>query len=241
MLWSLGGLSDIRLGESTLNAGSIGTLLGIVGIVWLTNLYNFMDGIDGVAAGEAASVAVFAGALLWATGAKGLAATAWIIAAAAAGFLLWNWSPARIFMGDVGSGFLGFLFGALAVASEATGALPGIIWLLLLGVFIVDATATLLRRMVLGHCWYCAHRQHAYQRAVQAGLSHRQVSGFVLALNLFLGGAAVIAVLWTEGQPLILLISYCVLLLLYAAVERVNPMTTEPRAATPGPNPQKDS
>lgn len=227
VLWSIRGLPEVRLGELTFDFGWGGSLLGLISIVWLTNLYNFMDGIDGLAASEATSVAVIAAILLSLTGAPGLAAVSWIIAAAAAGFLLWNWPPARIFMGDVGSGLLGFLFGAMAVASEAGGALPAVVWALLLGVFVVDATATLLRRMIRRERWSSAHREHAYQRSVRAGFTHGQVSTAVLVLNLFLGLAAGVAVARPRWQPLILAVSYCLLLLLYYVVERAHPMGLE--------------
>lgn len=227
VLWSIGGLPEIRLGEVTVSAGWAGTLFGLITIVWLTNLYNFMDGIDGMAAGEATSVALIGAVLLLVMGAPRMAAVSWIIAAAAAGFLVWNWPPARIFMGDVGSGLLGFLFGGMAIISEAEGALSSLVWALLLGVFVVDATATLIRRMAGGERWYSAHRQHAYQRAVRAGFSHREVSAAVLVLNLFLGAAAVVAVFRPEWQPLILAASYSLLVLVYVAVERVYPVQPE--------------
>jgi Fuc2NAc and GlcNAc transferase len=106
-----------------------------------------------------------------------------------------NWPPAKIFMGDVGSGLLGYAFGVLAIASERTGAVPLIVWMMLLGVFIVDATATLIRRVTHGERWYQAHRSHAYQRAVQAGYSHRTVTIAVLGLNSLLAlGAVVVSV-----------------------------------------------
>lgn len=126
-----------------------------------------------------------------ASGAWGLASAAWGLAAASAGFLVFNWPPARIFMGDVGSGLLGYGFGVLAVASERMGALPIGVWMILLAVFVVDATATLIRRVVCGERWYEAHRSHAYQRAVQIGYSHRQVTTCVLALNSLLALVAV--------------------------------------------------
>jgi Fuc2NAc and GlcNAc transferase len=227
VLWSIGGLPQIRFGEVAVDLGWVGTLLGVIGIVWLTNLYNFMDGIDGIAAGEATFVAIIGALLLSATGALGLAAVSWIIAGAAGGFLLWNWPPARIFMGDVGSGLLGFLFGALAVASEAAGAVSSLVWAILLGVFIVDATATLTRRIARRERWYDAHRQHAYQRAVRAGYSHGQVAGAVVVFNLLLGGAAMVSLGHPAWQPILVIAAYLALLLLYAAVERASPMRSE--------------
>ena len=123
----------------------------------------------------------------------GLSLLSAALGGASLGFLLWNWAPARIFMGDVGSGLLGFLFAALALLSERGGGPPLMSWLLFGGVFIFDATVTLVRRMAMGERWYAAHRSHAYQRAVQSGWSHAQVSCGVMALSVVLGllGAAV--------------------------------------------------
>jgi Fuc2NAc and GlcNAc transferase len=107
-----------------------------------------------------------------------------LLGAATLGFLPWNWPPARIFMGDVGSGFLGFNLAVLALYTVHTGALTVWSWLILLGVFIVDATVTLLRRIVRGERWYVAHRNHAYQHAAIRWRSHRRVTLTVLAINL---------------------------------------------------------
>lgn len=223
VLW-LGGLPSLVLSGSRLPLGALGFVLAVLGIVWVTNLYNFMDGIDGIAAIESGFVALFGGALLYAGGAQGLALLAWLVAAASAGFLLWNWSPAKIFMGDVGSGLLGFIFAVLAVASERATAVPLLIWLLLLGVFVFDATVTLLRRIAGGQRWYSAHRSHAYQRLVQAGWSHTRVSLSVLLLNVVLGVLAGIA--WLEPS-LFTPAMVCGLTVLsgtYYLVERIRPM-----------------
>lgn len=148
-----------------------------------------------------------------------------LIAAASAGFLIWNWAPAQIFMGDVGSGLLGFLFGVLAITSENTGSLSLTVWVLLLAVFIVDATLTLLRRVAHGERWYAAHKSHAYQRLVLSGLSHQWVSGSVIGINLALSGLAVIAVKYSALAPLLLVLGCAVLTSIYIAVERRNPMS----------------
>jgi Fuc2NAc and GlcNAc transferase len=220
-VWCLGGMPRIDFGAGSLGLGAVGAVLAVVGIVWATNFFNFMDGIDGIAAGETLTVGLFGGALLLLGGSPGLAAVALATAGAGAGFLVWNWSPARIFMGDVGSGFLGFLFGTLAVASQNQGT-PLPLWLLLLGVFCVDATATLVRRVARGEVWYAAHREHAYQRAVRAGWSHARVSAAVLAVNVVLGLLAVAAWHLPASMPWILLAVLLMLGALYRSVDRLH-------------------
>lgn len=187
-LYWLGGFPRLDMGAGSVALGAAGWLVAALGIVWAVNFYNFMDGIDGLAGGEAVVVGTGGGLLLLAAGAPDLAGLSFLIAAASAGFLLWNWSPARIFMGDVGSGVLGYLFAGLAVASENRGAVPMLVWVLLLGVFVVDATVTLVRRALDREVVFNAHKKHAYQRAVQAGWSHARVS--TLAILLSVGMAA---------------------------------------------------
>lgn len=183
-LFCLDGMFSLPLGGEDVVGGYAGAVLTLVGIVWLTNLYNFMDGIDGLAAAQAISTASVGGLLLWVSGAYGLSLTSFTLAAASAGFLIWNWPPARIFMGDVGSGLLGFSFAVLAIASEKSGAFPALGWLLLLAIFVTDATFTLIRRIIRKQPWSQAHRTHAYQCAVQLGASHRQVTLSVVFLNI---------------------------------------------------------
>lgn len=161
--------------------------LFLVGLVWMANLYNFMDGSDGLAGG----MAVFGfSAFAVAAGLAGEAPLAWVcagIAAAAAGFLCFNFHPARIFMGDVGSVPLGFLAGALGLVGCEAGAWPSWFPLLVFSPFIVDATVTLLQRARRGERVWQAHRTHYYQRMVQMGLGHRGTA--LLAYGLMLGVA----------------------------------------------------
>jgi UDP-N-acetylmuramyl pentapeptide phosphotransferase/UDP-N-acetylglucosamine-1-phosphate transferase len=154
--------------------------------LWFVNLFNFMDGIDGLAGSEAAAVALglvlFAG--LGAGRDPGLAALAATAAAATLGFLVWNWAPARIFLGDVGSVPSGYLVGFLLLDVAARGGWK--IALILPLYFLADATITLLRRLARGERVWQAHRQHFYQRAVQRGLGHAEVVRRVIAADLLL-------------------------------------------------------
>jgi Fuc2NAc and GlcNAc transferase len=180
----LGGMVplDFGIGTWTWSWGPLRQIVGIIALVWLINLYNFMDGIDGIAAVEAIFTAVAGFWLLGGT--ADLCHLLALLAASCAGFLVFNWAPARIFMGDVGSCFLGFVFGVLAIASSAYQLMPIWCWVILLGVFLVDATVTLLRRMLNGARWYDSHRSHAYQHAAVLLGSHMRVTLAVLAINL---------------------------------------------------------
>jgi Fuc2NAc and GlcNAc transferase len=230
----LGGLPALAVGADGVRLGGAGAVLAVLGIVWAINLYNFMDGIDGLAAAEAVSIGGLAAVFL-APRNPGLAAAAMTVAGAAAGFLPWNWQRARIFMGDVGSGFLGFTLATLALASENAATVPALVWLLLLGVFFVDATLTLVRRIVRRERWYTAHRGHAYQRATQIGWSHAQVTSVILGLNGGLGILGALSLRRPALMPAALLTAAVALAGIYLLVERRRPMPQDPlRKATPG-------
>ncbi|MDX1605840.1 MAG: glycosyltransferase family 4 protein [Candidatus Competibacterales bacterium] len=176
-------------------------LLAAVGLVWLTNLYNFMDGIDTLAASECVFVAV-AGLLLLGSGGEVRLMLA-LLGAGTLGFLVWNRPPARIFMGDSGSCFIGFALGGLALASFRAESASWSFWSIVLGVFLIDATYTLLRRMVSGERWYEAHRMHAYQRAARRWNSHARVTlGVALVNMLWLLPLAALAAAYPSTGPL---------------------------------------
>jgi Fuc2NAc and GlcNAc transferase len=187
-LWateSLGGLPSLLVGNHLFHPGWWGHVLAVLGIVWALNLFNFMDGIDGIAGAEAVFMLVSAGVCGVIAGEfHEISIVALLIGAASMGFLLWNWPPARIFMGDIGSGYLGYVIGVLAVA--ATHENPGAfwVWLILGGAFFVDATLTLIRRIVRGERVYVAHRSHAYQWLARRWKSHKRVTVTVTGVNL---------------------------------------------------------
>jgi Fuc2NAc and GlcNAc transferase len=185
-VWSLGPLPPVNFGFAVINLGIIGTAVAVIFLVWFLNLYNFMDGIDGIASVEVISVMAFATLLVfWQDGDSGTVLLLLVIAASVAGFLIWNWPPARIFMGDAGSGFLGFCVGAIAWATIVSGRFSVWVWLILLGAFIVDATVTLLRRWLRGARLAEAHRSHAYQRLSRKYGSHLKITLGVLCVNVF--------------------------------------------------------
>lgn len=185
--WALawiGGLPALQVGASTVSLGWLGYGLGVLAIVWVLNLFNFMDGIDGIAGSEAAFIAI-AAVLLACTGSQsGLAFVTIVLGAACLGFLAWNWPPAKIFMGDVGSGFIGYTIAVLAVAAARDNPIAIWVWLILGAVFFVDATVTFFRRIVRREHVYVAHRNHAYQKLARRWQSHRRVTCVVLSINL---------------------------------------------------------
>ena len=180
----LGGLPTLQVFGYSLDIGIVGNILAIIYVVWLLNLYNFMDGINGIASMEAIFVCI-AGAFLYSVTLH--EPMIWVplsIAVSVVGFLFWNFPVARIFMGDAGSGFLGVVLAILSIQAAWTSPQLFWSWIILLGVFVVDATFTLLRRLVTGQKIYEAHRSHAYQYAARLYGSHSGVTFSVMVINL---------------------------------------------------------
>jgi len=184
-LYWLGGLPPLQIAGVAIDLGWFGHVVAAFYLVWLLNLYNFMDGIDGIAASEAVIVCI-GGALLYAfTGTLDLIWAPLFLAVIASGFLFWNFPPARIFMGDAGSGFLGITLGILTLQAAWTDMKLFWGWLILLAVFISDATFTLIRRLLNGDKPYEAHRSHAYQYASRLYRGHLPVTLAVIGINIF--------------------------------------------------------
>jgi Fuc2NAc and GlcNAc transferase len=201
VLWWMGALPPVPIFGFDVPLGPAGFALCAVFIVWSINLFNFMDGIDGIASIEAITVTLGGAWVWWLAGSSGQWQAAVLLAACTAGFLAWNYPPARIFMGDAGSGFLGLMVAALALwcGSEAPHLFWG--WFVLYGVFMVDATSTLVRRVRRGERFYEAHRSHAYQYASRKHGSHERVSLAVGLINVLwlLPIASLIAIGWLDG------------------------------------------
>jgi len=199
-----------------IDIGVVSYSLSVIVLIWWINLFNFMDGIDGLAGTEAIFIGLSAILTLWIkhwvfpfeilqdTGSIEL--LLFFLSVSTLGFLAHNWAPARVFMGDAGSTFLGYALGMIALYSIALGALPVSVWLILGAVFLVDATFTLFRRILAGKPWYKAHKSHAYQHAIslmsnaertfenryikvlfgsQDRKSHKSVCLLILAINIF--------------------------------------------------------
>jgi len=186
------GVDSVDFGFFSLSEPLTLSLLAVLSLVWLCNLTNFMDGIDGIAASQllvtSLSCVVLLVGLDVAAGESGehdvVLTLSVVLAASAAGFLLWNWSPASLFMGDAGSGFIGFALGLLALESLVTQRMAVWSWVLLLGVFIADTAVTLLVRIIRGERWYEGHSQHAYQILSRRLNSHPRVVGGVILINI---------------------------------------------------------
>ncbi|MEP7042315.1 MAG: glycosyltransferase family 4 protein [Dokdonella sp.] len=163
----------------------VAALVVTLAIVWSINLHNFMDGINGLLTLQAIFVfCVLAGLLAW-RGAYGFHLLL-ICAAACTGFLPFNFPRARIFMGDVGSGVLGFAIAVAVLWQIGTPKIAAASGLVLCSAFVTDATCTLLSRMLQGRRWYSAHREHLYQWLVRCGHSHARVVAFYMGWNLLI-------------------------------------------------------
>lgn len=182
-LFWLKGLPPIHLMGIDLNLSWFGHFLAAFYLVWMLNLYNFMDGIDGIASVQAVSACLGACLIYWLAGDISLIWAPLLLAMAVLGFLFWNFPPARIFMGDAGSGFLGLVLGVFSIQAAWASSRFLWVWLILLGVFIVDATFTLIRRLLRGDKVYEAHRSHAYQFASRQYGRHLPVTLAVMLIN----------------------------------------------------------
>ncbi len=172
---------------------------GAFWVVWMLNLYNFMDGIDGLAGGEAAMASSFFFLVFAHYGQSGWAVANVVVAAASMGFLVHNWPPARIFMGDAGSAFLGAFYGMQSVVAALSTDVPFPVLVLPFANFILDTTFTLFRRVIGGEKWYRAHRSHFYQRMTNLGMSHGKVT--TIELLVVAASSAAAAVFIPAGLP----------------------------------------
>jgi len=198
--------------------GAVGYVLTFLWILGLTNAYNFMDGLDGLAAGVAVIAAGFLCAIAFEQKSVFVYMSSYVLLAGAAGFLLFNFPPARIFMGDIGSAFLGFTFATLAVIGSSLdlGRLSFYIVPMLLFHFIFDTFFTFTRRLLRGEKIHLAHRTHLYQLLNRTGYSHRAVALFHYALGVVQGVAAYISIDLAADRRLLVFIPFLVFEIAYA-------------------------
>lgn len=192
------------------------TLLWVLG---LTNAYNFIDGLDGLAASTAVIAAVFLSIISFQQGSHFIYLASLTLAAASLGFLIFNWSPARIFMGDVGSTFLGFTFAVMAVIAARYDHSHTSLFVvpLLLFHFIFDTAFTFSRRLLAGEHVFTAHRSHLYQLLNRMGYSHQKVALLYSVMALNQGFAAVWMVNNLGSDRLDMYLPFLIFHLLYAA------------------------
>ncbi len=203
----------LALGDLTIQLDSLWVLALAISLTWLTNLYNFMDGIDGIASTEA--ISVLFGALLITTSNSDTNFLPLLYIAPIGGFLILNWSPAKIFMGDSGSGFLGGFLGVFAIVFAILEQVNLWAWLILLATFIADASWTLVSRIIDGQDWHRPHRTHSYQILSRKWQSHKSVNHANTATNLlWLTPLAYIAHQWPDTAYLTAIIAYIPLLLI---------------------------
>ena len=170
-----------------------GLVLTVLFVAWVVNLYNFMDGMDGFAGGMTAIGFTTLAVLCAHRDGSVLVAASLVTASAALGFLLFNFPPAKIFMGDLGSSVLGYLCAAMMLSAERSASVPLWISLLVFSPFVVDASVTLVRRILAGERPWRAHRTHFYQRLVRLGWGHRRTVVREYALMFACAAAAVLA------------------------------------------------
>jgi UDP-N-acetylmuramyl pentapeptide phosphotransferase/UDP-N-acetylglucosamine-1-phosphate transferase len=191
----LGPVELIELpGLGTLQLGSAAWIVSVVWVTGLTNAFNFMDGLDGLAAGQATLAAAGWALMGWSVGRLDIFALGIVVAAAAFGFLLHNWSPARLFMGDVGSAFLGYVLGVASILGGRHAPVMAVAGVLLVWPFVFDPVLTLIRRAIRRENVLLSHRSHLYQRLAASGLGHERVTLGYLALAALAGGVAVLLV-----------------------------------------------
>lgn len=215
------GASAAFLAFAMSDGGSWWWLVTLPLLVWMTNLYNFMDGSDGLAGGMAVfGFGAFAAAAHL-SGHGSIAVASLGIAAASAAFLVFNFPPARVFMGDAGSIPLGFLAGALGFLGWARGAWPFWFPVVVFSPFFADATVTLLRRLFRGERIWQAHRSHYYQRLVRLGWGHRRTALAEYAVMALAAGAGVVgASMPPEAQAWVVAMVAGVLLLAALLIDR---------------------
>lgn len=183
---------------SSIYLGSFGGLITFFWITGLTNAYNFMDGIDGIAGSQAVIAGTAWIGLGWISSEPFISIVGALIAGSSLGFLGYNWPPARIFMGDVGSAFLGYTFAVLPVMANLVNSRFALAGVLVVWPFLFDATFTLLRRLGNRENIFVSHRSHLYQRLVIAGYSHRFVTWIYVALALV---GQILAFTWVLELP----------------------------------------
>jgi UDP-N-acetylmuramyl pentapeptide phosphotransferase/UDP-N-acetylglucosamine-1-phosphate transferase len=215
-LYILGGLEKLDLGFYTVENRLILSILALLGTIWFINLFNFLDGIDGYIGMEVVFI-TFSAFLLFND------KVAPVLLASTLGFLIWNWQPAKIFMGDVGSTLLGFNIAVFSIYYQNTSQSSLIIWLMLSSVFWFDATLTLFRRYKNREPLIVPHKKHAFHRIVQSGFSHQKTVLYAFSLNLI-----ILILAYSSIKIYNLLLAFFIfnILLLYFVIKQIDKRKT---------------
>jgi len=211
--------THLVIGNMKIEMSIFAYLFYAIYIFWLLNLFNFMDGMDGYAGVQTISTALFTWLVLCNRIETNEHLILLVILFSTLGFMMWNWSPAKIFMGDVGSCTLGFMFALFSVYTSSQNYLSISIWLILLSPFIGDASFTLIKKIINGGKWYQAHNNHAYQKLYQIGFNHRIIAGGLLVVNLIcIWPLAYTAILHPDIELYVLLMCYCFIALVWGYI-----------------------
>ncbi|MFT4629137.1 MAG: Fuc2NAc and GlcNAc transferase [Dinoroseobacter sp.] len=211
---ALGYVSTIQLNASSaVWLASFGAIATFVSIIGLANLYNFMDGMDGLAAAQTIVASVTMSFWFWQAGDSQLGLVCLVLGAASYGFLLHNWQPAKVFMGDIGSVTIGAFFALMIVFANTRYQIPVLSFVLLFGVFVFDASVTMLRRIIRREKIWLPHRTHFYQRLALAGIDHSRVVIAAIVLMVFCSMIASCTVIDHDriafGSVLVILVLAC--------------------------------
>lgn len=184
-LYWIGGIPSAAFFERVPGLYAVANVVAVVAFVWFINSFNFMDGIDGLATSGATFFSLsIGGYFLW-QGIEPYGNLLIVLAASSLAFLYFNWPPAKMFLGDVGSNFFGYLFGALLLITVRNGYLSIWTWLIILAYFVTDTTTTTFLRMCLVKGWHLPHRSHAYQNLARVLNNHKFVTCLILSINVF--------------------------------------------------------
>jgi UDP-N-acetylmuramyl pentapeptide phosphotransferase/UDP-N-acetylglucosamine-1-phosphate transferase len=217
-IFFLGGINSIDIGFSQLHIPVLLNILAIIGIVWFTNLFNFLDGIDGYISAEVIFICLAAYIL-----SESLLPL--FLVSAVAGFLLWNWQPAKIFMGDVGSTLLGFTIGVFAIHYQNINQSSIITWLMLSSLFWFDATITLFRRLKNHEKLSEPHKKHAYQRIVQFGFTHQRTVISATVINCVIFILILLSAIYPKFLVIFFFSNIVLLFLILNIIDRKFPFT----------------
>jgi len=210
---AFGYISTVQINaESSFGLFGMGAAVTFLAVLWLVNLYNFMDGMDGLAASQTIIAALTLGFWFGYVGDMEIAACCFILAAASYGFLLWNWHPAKIFLGDVGSIGIGAFFSIIIIYGNTRYQLPVIGFLLLFGVFLIDASITIIRRAVDGEKIWLPHRRHFYQRLEKLGYRQDRIVIGLIVLMLLCSVLATVSVVDRDRMPMAIILELVLLI-----------------------------